>query len=65
MAKNRSSASPYLNLERELQKLYARRSAVDNLIQSLEQYHRTRGTPPLPRVTSARPAAPAVSRMVS
>jgi hypothetical protein len=29
-----------------LERLYARRSAVDELIQSLENYQRSKGTPP-------------------
>jgi hypothetical protein len=43
-----SNAVAETDYERQLEYLYARRSAIDTLIESLEEYERYRETRPLP-----------------
>ncbi len=60
-----STSPTLLNVEQELQKLYARRLAVDNLIHSLEEYNRSLQSPSPPKPPAERAASSGASRMVS
>ena len=44
---NADAVSVAVDYERQLEYLYARRSAIDSLIESLEEYERHRETRPL------------------
>jgi len=48
--------NPIRNYQRELDKLYARRSAIDTLIASLEEYDRYKASSPM-RSTGQRKSA--------
>ena len=59
----KSLTSPSLTLEKELERLYLQRSAVDRLIESLEQYRTRYQAIPVQRARSA--AMPSVQRIAS
>lgn len=45
--KSNVTLNPVRNYERQLEQLYARRSAIDSLIASLEEYDRYRAAAPV------------------
>jgi len=51
--KDPNSASPHRVYRKQLDYLYARKSAIDSLIQSLEDYDRFRAKPTAPRLKTA------------